>query len=98
MYFKIHESKYGLMVAACDENLSGKHMKFKKIDFFVNPRFYGDEHIGKQALINLLRTASSCNLVGKEAVECGIESGLVEKQNIIKIGKVPHAQGVVIFH
>ncbi len=99
MYFKIHESRYGIMVAACDENISGKHLKFKKVDFFVNPRFYGDEYISRQALIALLSTtASSCNLVGKEAVECGVESGLIEKKNIVKIGKVPHAQGVVIFH
>ena len=97
MYFKVHESRYGMMVAACDENLAGRHLKFKKLDFFVNPRFYGDEHITKQALVLMLRTASSCNLVGKEAVGCGIESGLVEKNNVLKIGKVPHAQGVIIY-
>ncbi len=96
IYFKTHESKYGIMVAACDAELSGRHLKFKKIDFFVNPRFYGEEKVSQEELVRLLRKSTSCNLVGQLAVECGIKAGLVEKENILKIGKVPHAQGVVM--
>jgi len=44
----------------------------------------------------ILKRAASCNLVGKDAVAAGVDSGLVEEKNVIKIGKVPHAQAVVI--
>ncbi len=96
IYFKTYESRYGVMVAACDAELSGKHLKFKKIDFFVNPRFYGEEKVSQEELVRLLRKSTSCNLVGQQAVECGIKAGLITEDNILKIGKVPHAQGVVM--
>mgnify|MGYP001560226400 FL=1 len=96
IYFKIHESKYGVMVAACDADLSGRHLKFRKIDFFVNPRFYGEEKTSVEELVRLLRKSTSCNLVGQQAVECGIMAGVITKENVLKIGKGPHAQGVVM--
>ncbi len=96
IYFKTHESKYGIMVAACDAELSGKHLKFRKIDFFVNPRFYGEEKTSVEELVRLLRKSTSCNLVGPLAVECGIKAGLITEDNILKLGGVPHAQGVVM--
>ena len=96
IYFKTHESKYGIMIAACDVDISGKHLKFKKVDFFVNPRFYGEEKTSAEELTRLLRKSTSCNLVGQQAVECGIKAGIITSDNILKIGKVPHAQGVVM--
>ena len=84
------------MVAACDADVLGKHLKFNKIDFFVNPRFYQKDKTNKAGLLVILKRAASCNLVGKDAVAAGVDSGLVEGKNVIKIGKVPHAQAVVI--
>ena len=52
----------------------------------------GDE----EKVISLLKEAASANLVGEEAVKCGVEVGLVDSKNIIRINEVPHAQAVVM--
>jgi len=47
-------------------------------------------------VILAMKKAYIVNLVGEESVECGIEAGLISKGNIIRIGGVPHAQGLVL--
>ena len=89
-------SKYGLSVAACDKELLGKRLKFKEIEFYVNPDFYKKEEGSKEELIQVLKNAVTANLVGKEAVDCGIECGVIKKENILMIGDVPHAQAIVM--
>lgn len=89
-------SKYGLSVAACDKELCGKTLKFKDIEFHVNPAFYKKEEGTKEDIISILREAVNINLVGKESVDCGIECGVIKKENVLMIGDVPHAQAVAI--
>lgn len=97
MYYKVYESKYGVMVAVADEGLIGKKFKFNDTEFFVNPRFYKGESGNKAEIVQLLRNAVSCNLIGTEAVACGKEAGLVTDANILQIAKkVPHAQAIVM--
>lgn len=89
MFYKTHESRAGIILAVCDEDICGKTLGKS---FFVNPRFYKDKKGNKKKIIKLLRASYSANLIGKEAVECGIEAGAVDKENVIEIGGVPHAQ------
>ncbi len=96
MFYKLHESMYGLMVAVADENLIGKTLKHGGISFFINPRFYQGVQAGKEKVIQILKKAVNINLVGKEAVQAGKDAGMVDDENIIMIGKVPHAQAVAM--
>ncbi len=93
MFYKTYESRAGLVLAVCDEDICGK--KLNK-DFFVNPHFYKGERAGKKKIIELLRVSYSANLVGKQTVEAGIEAGVVDKKNVIEIGGVPHAQVLIM--
>ena len=99
MYYKIHKTKQGHVLAVADEDLLGKHLKFKDTEIFVNPRFYGDKKVSKEWLLKEMNAPGiiSVNLIGKEAVACGIKAGVIDKDRIIKIGKIPHAQGFLIF-
>jgi len=93
MYYKTHESLAGTLIAVADKELIGKTLKFKGIEFFVNPRFYKEEYITKGKLIPLLRNASSANLVGKKAIEAAKEAKIISDEHVIRITKdVPHAQ------
>jgi len=97
MYFKKYLARSGLTLAVADEDIIGKKFKFNDTKFFVNPRFYGEEKADKNYIIKLLKEATAANLVGKKAVECGIEAGLVDKKSVINITKnVPHAQVVIM--
>ncbi len=96
MYFKIYESRYGIMVAVADEELIGKTLKHGEIEFFVNPRFYKGEQAGHDKIIAVLKGAVNVNLIGKEAVQAGKDAGMIEDKNIIMIKDIPHAQAVVM--
>lgn len=90
IYVKIHEGK---VVAACDEDLLGKNLDGFKISTF----FYKGEKVDKEKLKKILKNASNVNLVGKEAVEAGLEIGIIKKENVKYVKeKTPHAQGIVL--
>lgn len=96
IYYRTYLSKYGLAVAACDEELLGKKLKFKGTTFFVNPRFYKDKQGNEAELIKIMKDAINVNLVGKKAVSCGVKAGLVDEKKVLMIGNVPHAQALVM--
>ncbi len=79
------------MLAVCDENILGKTLKDAGFEFFVDPRFYKEDAGNKKTIKQLLAQSVDANLIGKEAVECGLELGLIDEDNITKIGEVPHA-------
>jgi hypothetical protein len=99
MFYKLHKTKQGHVLAVADEDLIGKHFEFNETDVFVNPRFYGDKKASKEWLIKEMQSNEiiSVNLIGKESVAAGIAAGVIDKEKVIKIGKVPHAQGFLIF-
>jgi hypothetical protein len=99
MYFKIHKTKDGNVLAVADEDLLGKKLKAKNVEFFVNPRFYGEEKASKEWLIKkmLSNEIITLNLIGKEAVQAGIEAGKIDQDKVVMIGKVPHAHCYLIF-
>ena len=85
MYYKIYERRWGSMVAVCDKEVCDKTLKDENIEFFVNPRFYKEEEGDRETVIALLKEAASANLIGEEAVKCGVEAGLVDAKNVIRI-------------
>jgi uncharacterized protein len=95
-YYKIHESHAGYLLAACDKDVCGKTLKSKDMEFFVNPRFYRDKSATKAGMKKIFRVASAANLVGKDIINLAIELNAVDKDSIIKIQGVPHAQIVVV--
>lgn len=99
MCFKIHKHKDGNVLAVADADLIGKTLKAKDVEFFVNPRFYGEEKASKEWLVKKMQSNEiiTVNLIGKEAVQTGIEAGKIDVEQVKKIGKVPHAHSYLIF-
>jgi len=85
-----------LMVAACDCGLIGKRLKEGKLALDVSEEFYGGELTTREEAADVLRTAAIANMVGADAVKCGIEAGIVHEEGVIMIGGVPHAQFVCL--
>lgn len=82
------------IVAVCDKELLGR--KFEEgdrvLDLEANRGFYVGELCESGAVLNSLAGADSVNLVGPTAVGLGLEAGLVQEENVIKVAGVPHAQ------
>ena len=91
---RIYKQGSDILIGACDERLIGKKFSEGKFQIDVRKEFYDGERIGKEKLKRYLENATIANLVGKEAVRCAIELGLVDPSCVIKIKGVPHAQVV----
>jgi len=93
LFYKIHRGGYGSLLAVCDKNIIGKRLKDKKnkLDFFVDPHFYKEDSGNEDTIKRLLAHSVDANLIGKEAVQCGIDLGLIKEENTVKIESIPHA-------
>lgn len=80
------------LVAVCDENLLGKEFQEGKKRIKVNKRFYRGKKVSEGEVKAAMKSATILNLVGKESVSLGIELGLINKENVIEVEGVKHAQ------
>ena len=98
IYVKIHSSgerfQQRVVIAVCDAVLIGKKIRGKNMEITAAEQFYKGEKKSAAKTIDLLRNATNCNLLGKEAVEAGIAAGIISRESVIMIGEVPHAHAI----
>ncbi len=92
IYMKVYTVYNEVLVAACDAELIGKTLREGEIEFHVSKEFYADVLGDEEMLKKHLAKATIANLVGHKAVKCGIEMGMIDEENILKIAGIPHAQ------
>ena len=94
MYMKIHETKEGKIVAACDKELIGKVLDDGKIylDLETSKSFYVGEPTTKEGLKKALENFVSANLVGKNTVSVALEGDFAHESDVIYINATPHIQ------
>lgn len=85
-----------LLLAVCDTDIRGKKLEDGKIQLDLSSDFYDGEEMEKEKIKELMKKSSIVNLAGDESVRCGIEAGIVEKENIIDICNVPTAQAIIV--
>jgi len=96
MIVKVHKKDGRTMVAVCDDELLGKKFEQGNKQLDLTSDFYkGDQYTDKQLVGDMIRNADVINLVGTISVSLGIEEGLIEKENVINIDGIPHAQAVI---
>ncbi len=83
-----------VIIALCDKKIIGRVLKDGETELWVNPRFYKGEEVSESVALSVLGGATIANMVGEKAVGVGIKSGLVNRENVITIKGVPHAQMV----
>lgn len=85
-----------LLLAVCDSDLKGKKFSNDKMQLDLASDFYDGEEMNEEKVLGLMDAAAMVNLVGEESVNCGIKAGIIEKDHIIVVDGVKHAQGVVV--
>ena len=91
MYVKIHRSSKHFMVAVCDRELIGQHLKNETCEITVNASFYLGEVADEETVMDLLCEATTANIIGKKAIDCAVKCGIVDLNSVIYFGDVPHA-------
>ena len=93
--YKIHETQFGNLIAICDEELKGKTLDNKGVEFFVNPRFYCDKTAGNE-ILELISKSNDGNVVGNKIVDSLLKVEIISEEMIVSIGGVKHAQFTIL--
>lgn len=97
LHMKVWRIRKGeVMVALCDSSMIGKRVCEGKLVLDASEDFYGGDLVTPEAAVDMLAMATVVNLVGEEAVRCGMEAGLIHKDAVMYVSGVPHAQFVQI--
>ncbi len=96
MIVKIRKTNDGRnILAICDSDLIGKKFEDHDLQLDLTSNFYKGEEKSEKEILELFKTGSIINLVGKKSIEVGIKAGIINKKNIIKIKNIPHAQALL---
>jgi|GEM_PF-225749 len=93
---KVHRRGAEVLVAACDKNLVGKRLKDDMFDVVLTREFYEGMLVSDEEFVLHMRLATIANLFGKHTVGLGISAGFIDKDAVLNIAGVPHAQMVTM--
>ena len=90
---KLHKNTEGkLIVAICDKGLVGKKFEENGLQLDLSSDFYKGDEKSESELKLIVKSAYLLNITGKNSVEFALKNSLVEKNSIITICKIPHAE------
>ncbi len=95
-FFRKFASGGDAVVAACDAELAGKVLEDAKARLSVSKLFYCDRMCDERELIEVMRSSTIMNLAGNRCVTVAVENGMVDKESVLVIDGVMHAQAVTL--
>lgn len=96
LWVATYDTEQGLLVAVADPGVAGETYVDGDVTLDVDEAFYCEDRREPDEVAPLLREAGVANLAGEEAVELGVDCGVVAEENVLDVGGVPHAQMVRI--
>lgn len=94
MLIKIHKS-YRYIVAVCDKEILGKTFEQGNRILEIRETFYnGDEVTEKEAIEimqDLNKEDATFNIAGKKSVQAALKAGIISKEGIKYVDKIPFA-------
>jgi len=82
----------GLLLVVTDFNLVGKVFEEGRKQLDLSKQFYQGEEKSEDEVKKLFGKAYVIHLTGEKAVDLGVKLGLVDKDKILLIKDVPHAE------
>ena len=77
------------MINICDLNLIGKEINQGDFNISISKDYFYSEEITKEDAINVLKSSSIINLVGKDIVDLALSLNLAKKNSVKIIENVP---------
>ncbi len=81
-----------VLLAAADADIINQEFREGKLHIKVKPEFYGEVTVSDEVFISSLNLCTIANLVGKHVVDVAIDANYIDRENIITIAGIPHAQ------
>jgi len=96
MIVKQHKTADGrIILAVCDSELVGKKFVERELQLDLSSDFYKGREMEEEKILKLFKVVQIVNLVGEKCVKLGIKAGIVDKDRVIKIKGISHAQAVI---
>ena len=93
MFLKVHRTPgAGEIVAVCDRELLNTTVRHRDVEVHISETFYGNTPADEERVRGALSTATNANLFGRRTIEIAIGCGAVDRECVVLIGGVPHAQ------
>lgn len=89
---KIVHTQGEIVLAAADTELISTDLREGKLHLNISPAFYGDTSVSDTTFLSSMNLCTIANLVGKHVVDLAIRNDFIDRENIIYINNVPHAQ------
>lgn len=96
IHVNVRKSQGETLISMCDEDVLGEELEEGKVHLNVKRKFYEGDKIDPDEMREYLDQASIANLVGSTCIEKAQELGFVDKENVITVNEVPHAQFVIM--
>ena len=97
MICKLHKNPEGqIIIALLDSDLLGKKFTQNELQLDLTSDFYKGEEKTEHEILHLIKDAYVINAAGKNCIDLLLKNKLIEKQNIITIDSIPHAQCMII--
>jgi hypothetical protein len=96
MIVKIHKTEdKRLVLAVCDKAILGKKFEELNKQIDLTSDFYKGEEKSDKQTSYLMRNSYMLNLVGEKTIKLALDDGIISKDNVKRICKIPYAN--VIF-
>lgn len=89
---KVHETRKGKVVAACDMNVLGDTYRDGEVKLEVSEKFYGGREAELAEVLGELEEYVTANLVGNRLVEALVDEEVVGEGEFHEVNGVKHAQ------
>ncbi len=89
---KLVHTQGEIVLAAADSDLIEQDLREGKLHLNISSAFYGDTSVSDTTFLSSMGLCTIANLVGKHVVDLAIRNDFIDRENIIYISNVPHAQ------
>jgi len=97
MIAKVHKNTNGqIILAICDKEILGKKFIQGDLQLDLTSDFYRGEEKTEEEILKIIKNAYILNIVGESSIKFALEHKLIDKERIIFVSGVPHAQLVIV--
>jgi len=96
MIVKIHNRDGNVLIAICDSELLGKKFSEGNKQLDLTSTFYKGTEVDEKKLKEDIKRAYILNIVGKKSINFALKEGIIQKEHIITIQDIPHAQALLL--
>ena len=94
--YRLYRQDSDVLLAISDSDIVGETFSEGDLEISVHKEFYHEHACDSSKALDLVKSSTIINAVGKKIISMLIEGKFVEDSNILIISGVPHAQIVVV--